>query len=141
MKKIVQIIILILVTINSFGNQWHLDNFKGFQNLSDTTDITEFNKVLSGWISHYNKYSIELTQFKFINEDYLPDISAKLDKIDLSKDIYEPFYKYSPDKSLILDLTSYNILLEKNKKNEIIYSGAGPDNEVSIKDLKNNEWK
>ena len=104
----------------------------------DSARIGDYATVLSEWLNYYKKYSFILTDFEFINEEKLPDLSAKVDTFDFENDVYWPFYKYSPDRSIILDFTSYNLVLEKN---ELIPSGSDVDSEVSIKDLKNKTWK
>ena len=107
----------------------------------DTARIDKYSKELKEWLDHYDKYSINLTDFEFVNEMNLPDITVTVDTFDLAKDIYEPFYKYSPDNSIVLDLTSYNLILVLNNKNEYVSYAGEVDSEVSIKDLKNKKWQ
>jgi len=107
----------------------------------DTAKIDSYSQELKVWLDYYEKYSIKLTDFEFVNEMSLPNISATVDTFDLAKDIYEPFYKYSPDNLIILDLTSYNIILERNDNNEYVSYAGEVDSEVSIKDLKNKKWQ
>jgi hypothetical protein len=52
-----------------------------------------------------------------------------------SKDYYARygrFLKYSPDSTLFIDLDSYNIDIEKDKKGNLIGTEVGPDVEVSL---------
>lgn len=54
---------------------------------------------------------------------------------------YGPFLKYSPDKTKFIDLDSYNIDISSTGNGQFIGHEKGPDNEVSLIDLNNNEKK
>lgn len=107
----------------------------------DTAKINIYSTELKDWLHYYEKYSLKAGDFDFIKQNNLPDINATVDSFDISNDIYKPFYKYSADSSIILDLISYNLPLEKNENNELVSYGGDIDSEVSVKDLKNNIWK
>ncbi|MBO9562182.1 MAG: hypothetical protein J7621_05380 [Niastella sp.] len=49
---------------------------------------------------------------------------------------YGPFLKYSPDKSMFIDLDSYNIDIQKDSKGRFTGNEIGPDFEVSLVNLK-----
>jgi hypothetical protein len=107
----------------------------------DTAKIDVYFKELKGWLNYYNQYSINLKNFELIKQEKLPNITAKVDDFNLSNDIYKPFYKYSNDSNKILDLISYNLVLEKNEQKELVSFGGDVDSEVSIKDLENKLWR
>ncbi len=150
MKKLLHILILMIFISCSNNIEQKANNIetrstpeideKYIQKI-DTAKIGRYSKELKEWLDYYRQYSIRLSDFEFVNEMNLPDISATVDTFDLAKDIYEPFYKYSPDNSIVLDLTSYNLILERNNKNEYFSSPGEVDSEVSIKDLKRKKWQ
>ncbi len=45
---------------------------------------------------------------------------------------YGPFLKYSPDRSMFIDLDSYNIDIQKDSKGRFTGQELGPDTEVSL---------
>jgi hypothetical protein len=51
-------------------------------------------------------------------------------------DRYGRFLKYSPDSALFIDLDSYNIDIQKDKKGNLIGTEVGPDVEVSLINTK-----
>lgn len=103
----------------------------------DKFNIETYSFVLKEWLEYYKEYSISLKDFEFHNQSLLLKISAQVDTFDFSNDIYEPFYKFSPNGLIALDLTSYNYPFKKDENNELVYLGGEPDSEVSIMDLKN----
>lgn len=109
-------------------------------NESDSILISDFNDELSIWISYYHE-TINLSDFNLIKTEILPVIWSRVDKFDFDGDVYFPYYKFSPDKSKVLDLISYNLVVEKNDKQELISYGGSVDSEVSIKDIDNLIWK
>ncbi|HEY8388323.1 MAG TPA: hypothetical protein VIK74_06950 [Parasegetibacter sp.] len=50
--------------------------------------------------------------------------------------LYGPYLKYSPDSLMFIDLDSYNIILKKGKNGEVVGYEAGPDNQITLIDLK-----
>ncbi len=109
------------------------DNNRGLKN-----DAKEFKVELTPWLEFYKKYNINLDNFVFSKEDSLPNLDFKVDTFDIKNDIYKPFYKYSTDSSKILDFVSYNLILELDDRDRLIYFGGGVDCEVSIKNLEDN---
>jgi hypothetical protein len=107
----------------------------------DTVNILVYFNDIKKWLKYYDQYSIELKNFEFLVQEKLPDINQTVDSINLMTDIYYPFYKFSNDRNKILDLISYNLLLEKNEQNELESYGHNVDSEVSILDLQNKLWK
>lgn len=51
--------------------------------------------------------------------------------------MYGRLLRYSPDSSMFIDLDSYNVDFQKNRKGEIYPIEHGPDTEVSLVDLEN----
>ena len=146
MKYLFQILILLLlISCSSKSENSDLTQLKdqivvdGQINIV-AAKIGNYSFELRDWLKYYSKYSIRLTEFEFQREDKLPDISAIVDAFDVTNDIFAPFYKYSPDSSIILDLISYNVTIEKNDKNQLVLVGSEPDSEVAIFDLENKAW-
>jgi hypothetical protein len=52
---------------------------------------------------------------------------------------YGRFLKYSPDSSMFVDLDSYNIDFQKNRKGQLVPIEVGPDTEVSLIDVAQKE--
>jgi hypothetical protein len=107
----------------------------------DTANINVYKKELNKWLNYYNKYNIKTENFEFLEEFPLPNLKCKIDTFNLKEDLHVPFYKYSEDRNKILDVSSYNIILDKNKNNELVSFGSDVDSEVSLKDLKNKLWR
>jgi hypothetical protein len=49
---------------------------------------------------------------------------------------YGKLLKYSPDSSMFIDIDSYNIELQKNKKGDLVPIENGPDTEVNLVDVE-----
>ena len=96
-------------------------------------DGVPFKNILKSWLNYYH---LKPKNFKQINTHDLPNVVTKVDTFDLQNDIYLPFYKFSPDKQKILDITSYNIILEKDKKGNLISLGSDIDSKASVKNLE-----
>lgn len=106
---------------------------------SDSILITDFEDILRKWIYYYQK-SINLEDFDLVKIEKLSILWSRVKTFDFGNDIYFPFYKFSPDKTKVLDLIGSNIVLEKNENQELISYGGDIDNQVFIKDIKNLKW-
>jgi len=150
MRKLLHILILILLFSCSQTKKQNEKNAKDISESGqlenqilkvDTVDLEKYSHLLTEWLEYYKENPIKMTDFTLIIQDSLPDFLTHVDTFDLSIDVNEPFFKYSPNMLIALDLTSYNFTFEKNENNEIVNLGSEPDSEVSIMDLKNNIWK
>lgn len=104
-------------------------------------NISDYTSLLHNWLEYYNYDSLCLANFSFQKSENLPNLFANLDSSNVILDIYEQFYKYSPDNSKILDLVSYNLCIKRNENNELIACGISTDSEVSIRDINNLIWQ
>jgi hypothetical protein len=148
MRNILYIFIVSILISCSNNNEQKIKGIQSKQELNKKTEIKvtpalidEYAVELKDWLDYYEKYSISLDRFIFMNEASIPNISANVDTFNFENDIYEPYYKYSSGNDKILDLVSYNLIIEKNEKGELISNGGGVDSEVSIMDLKNKQWR
>lgn len=123
LKLLITITVIFLITACSNKN-------------SAEIDIAEFHSELTPWLDFYKKYDIKLDEFKYYKEDSLQYLAYNVDTFDLQKDIYSPFYKYSSDSSKVLDLVSYNLVLELDDRNRLISFRGAIDCEVYIKCLQ-----
>ena len=54
-------------------------------------------------------------------------------------EIYKRLFRYSPDSTMYLDLDSYNVLIQKDKRGNYVADDAGPDTEVSLVNTRTNK--
>lgn len=94
-----------------------------------------YAEVLESWLK-YPFYKYELTDFQLINRDSLQHIVFEFDSTDLFNDPHHSLYKYSPDSSRLLDLYSYNLIIEQNEVGQLRSLGRNTDSQVSLLDLK-----
>ena len=151
MKKTIYILALLVLTScsnkkeqkkNTTEINSEIKNIESTISKLDTARIGNYTTELKDWLNYYKRYSLNTENFNFVQQDNLPEVAGTINRsFDISNDIYKPFYKYSADSSKVLDLVSYNLLLKKNKKNEIVSYDVDIDNEVSLYDLKNKLWK
>lgn len=106
----------------------------------DSTFPAELLKSgLKRWIDFYkNKYStFKLTDFKF--QRCSKENSLITHEYEPSKeyiDLYHTLLVYSPDNTSFIDMDSYNFLLEKDKKGNLIGMGGDPETEVALVNLR-----
>ena len=94
---------------------------------------------LKRWFAFYkNKHpTFNLTDFKFqkcSKEDSLLTRSGEPDKEYMN--LYKSLFIYSPDSSKFIDIDSYNLLLERDKKGRLLGMGGDPETEVAVVNLK-----
>ncbi len=54
-------------------------------------------------------------------------------------EVYKKLFRYSPDSTRFLDLDSYNVLIQKDKRGNYVADDAGPDTEVSLVNTRTNK--
>jgi hypothetical protein len=104
--------------------------------LSDET-IQTFST--SGLLDYAKKKSPGFDWSKFSMTSSWADSSLPVSPFKPDKNYfasYGPFLKYSPDKSMFIDLDSYNIDIQRDSKGRFTGNGIGPDTEVSLVNLK-----
>ena len=124
---------------NSYKTNAHSHTEKALK--VNKIQLEKYQSILNPWLLYYDKYQIQLADFKLVNQNKLPNLTAQIEDFNLENDIYAQFYKPSPDQSKLLDLSSYNIILEINEQNELISYGSDVDMEISLKDLKDYSWR
>jgi hypothetical protein len=111
----------------------HYDTIKDFSFLQNTS--------LKRWIDFYKtKYpGLNLNSFKLQNCIAVNPDSLWTRDDDPTKeyfDLYKTLLVYSPDKTMFIDMDSYNFLLERDKKGNLIGMGGDPETEVALIDIK-----
>jgi hypothetical protein len=90
---------------------------------------------LKRWISFYEKINpnFRLSHFKFQNcskENVL--LTQEEEPTNEYLSLYRTLFVYAPDSSSFIDMDSYNFLLERDKKGNLIGEGGDPDTEVAL---------
>lgn len=97
--------------------------------------LSPYANVLKNWLE-YPAYQYKSTDFKLVSVDSLPDIVFTFDSADIYLDPHYSLYKYSPDSSRLLDLYSYNLLIEQDDQGRLRSLGRNTDSQVSLFDLE-----
>lgn len=121
------------------------DNAAGSATMEESTD--RLDTVLSGndlgvlnqlpfsrFADAQNK-PVKWSEFRMVTslQDTLHSSAFQPDSVYYRK--YGRFLKYSPDSSLFIDLDSYNIDFQRNRRGAEVPVEIGPDTEVSLVDL------
>ena len=89
-------------------------------------DLNEYGQ----WLQFYN---IKDEDFKQVGTDR--QLKLNLEVYNLSKEtkqLYESLFFYSPDSIFFLDLYSYRIILEKDTKSNLTWSGGDSETKVQL---------
>lgn len=114
--------------------------------VSDSTKTTEtpeeedvsldkYADIMADWLE-YPAYGYESTDFKLINSDSLQRIEFEFNSSELFNDPHHSLYKLSPDSSRLLDLYSYNLIIEQDESGRLRSLGRNTDSQVSLLDLE-----
>lgn len=130
MKNVIYLIVLVII--------FSCNKEQKITSDVEVINLKKHSKLFKEWINFYSNYSISIKDFIFFQEEKIQYKRYKIKKgLVLVDKKYEAFYIYSPDKSKIIDLISYNYSLIKGKNNKLFLEQKEPDNEVFVIDLKN----
>ncbi|MCW3105472.1 MAG: hypothetical protein JWO09_3912 [Bacteroidetes bacterium] len=109
-----------------------------------TLPVTGLEQRIKRWLDFYSRDSkdFRLEDFKFAScsqEKGFLTVENAIDKEYM--DLYGSLFIYSPDSTQFLDLDSYNLLLEKDKKGKLVGTGGDPETEVALLDVRTHTRK
>lgn len=108
---------------------------------NEGTEITKWisNPGLKDWFQQLEQKdsSFKETAFTKINEDSLHLITAAQQMADKEWNIYQPYFVYSPDHSLAIDLYSYGTLPHHKPDGSVTLVSGEADNEISLINVEN----
>lgn len=87
----------------------------------------------SGWLDSITGHRFTPDSLQHTLTDTLPRTDTFIMAADRFRD-FQPFFVYSPDSTLILDMVSYGNILHRNKKGAAVLESGEPDTEVAIMD-------
>lgn len=123
--------ILLMVTLLVFSCKKKVEDAKDIHVFEN---IVQVQSVINEWLDYYESIDIKIDSFVWRGTESLPDLTHELRSAALySNDIY-PLLKYSPDSLRLLDIFSYNLILEENELGLMQY-GTEADTEVILNDL------
>ncbi len=117
----------------------------------DTLDIERSDTALSGeTISFFNQSGFSdfakskapgFDWSKFKMSSYWQNDSLQVTNFTApdNYEVYKKLFRYSPDSTMYLDLDSYNVLIQKDKRGNYVADDAGPDTEVSLVNTRTNK--
>jgi hypothetical protein len=116
------------------------DSMERLDTLFSQKDITVLDQLKFSKYAGSNRGPVDWRKFRMVTssqEDSLIVSAFEPDKLYYEE--YGRLLKYSPDSSLFVDIDSYNIEIQKDKSGRLIPIEKGPDTEVSLINLGNNE--
>lgn len=96
--------------------------------------LDQYADIMAGWLE-YPSYGYESSDFQLIHSDSLQRIEFEFDSSELFNDPHHSLYKLSPDSSRLLDLYSYNLIIEQDESGRLRSLGRNTDSQVSLLDL------
>ncbi len=103
-------------------------------------DIGVLNQLRFSRFARSQNQRVEWSEFRMVTSSQEDSLQVSAFQPDSSyyKE-YGRFLKYSPDSSMFVDLDSYNIDFQKNRKGQLVPIEVGPDTEVSLIDVAQKE--
>ena len=116
------------------------DSTERLDTIFSQDDIDHLNQMrFSKYESSQNR-PVDWSKFRMVTSSQ--DDSLMVTTFQPEKSFYEMYgrmLKYSPDRSMFIDIDSYNIEIQKNRKGQSLPIEKGPDSEVSLIDIGNNK--
>ncbi len=150
MKYLSVLSILVLLFLSNCKNKSEEEEQAGGATIEESTekldtvlsanDINVLNQLQFSKFAHSQNQRVEWSDFRMVtssHEDSLHVSSFQPDSLYYKE--YGRFLKYSPDSSMFVDLDSYNIDFQRNRKGQLVPIEVGPDTEVSLVDKTQKE--
>jgi hypothetical protein len=116
------------------------DSTESLDTVFSAKDISFLGQLKFSKYATSQRAPVDWSKFRMVTSSQ--DDPLLVSKFQPDSSYYERYgwmLRYSPDSSMFIDLDSYNIEFQKNRKGQLIAFENGPDTEVSLVNLENKE--
>jgi hypothetical protein len=152
MKKIPALLILIgTMTFFACNNEPEADAESRQADDTDSLEVERVDTLLSGeTISFFNQSGFsdfakskapgfDWSKFRIASSWQDDSLLVSDFTAPDNYEVYKRLFRYSPDSSMYLDLDSYNVLIQKDKRGNYVADDSCPDTEVSLVNTRTNK--